>query len=65
MGAYKNRIKLKYGSNTYEKRIKYNNVYYWYEYIEGFMRWEMIKDNSLFSLLDKRLEESKRGKAKS
>lgn len=55
MGRYKNRIKLKWGTKTYEKRINNKNKYWWY--VKTNDGWERVTGFIEFMGLNKLLRE--------
>lgn len=57
MGRYKNRIKLKWGTKVYEKRINNRNKYWWY--IRNENGWERIQNHMQFWALNQLLRETK------
>lgn len=57
MGRYKSRIKLKYGSKCYEKRLDNNHVTRWFELTDK--GWQIIRDGVEYSRLEKLLREQR------
>ena len=60
MARYKNRIKLKYGTRKYEKRINNRNKYWWYVLTNK--GWERIRDHLSFWKLNQLLGELREDK---
>jgi hypothetical protein len=57
MGRYKNRIKLKWGTKKYEKRINHQNKYWWYVMTAD--GWKRITTHLEFWALNQLLREER------